>query len=54
MAALGGRAKTLNASNEGDLNNAGVLRALDVVLVDERALDINKAVDLIVNKLLGY
>ena len=54
LTALGGRAKTHNASNEGDLSDAGVLRSLDVVLVDETSLDINKAVDLIVNKLLGY
>jgi len=54
LAALGGRAKTHNASNEGNWSDAGVLRASDVVLVDETALDINKAVDLIVDKLLGY
>lgn len=44
---------TINATAEGDLANAAAVSAADVIVVSEARLDMDRAVSLIIQRLLG-
>ena len=45
--------KTHGVSSENDLNDISLLRSFDVLVVDEKSIDIHKVVALVAAKLLG-
>ncbi len=53
LADLGDKVKILEATVEGDLEDAKTIRSSEVVLVNEKSLDLFKAVSLIVDKVLS-